>query len=59
MERPEAPDEVDRKAAVITSILQTRKMRLREVVNLAKDTQLCLSVKPGLPAVGKGRGEGV
>lgn len=29
MERDEAPEEVDRKAALLPPVLQTRKMRLR------------------------------
>lgn len=39
MDRPEAPEEVDGRVVVITSILQTRRRRLKEVVNLAEDIQ--------------------
>lgn len=38
MDRPEVPG-VDGRVAVITSILQTRRRRLKEVVNLAEDIQ--------------------
>lgn len=38
-DRPEALEEVDRRVVVITSILQTRRRRLKVVVNLAEDSQ--------------------